>query len=367
MTANRNLYYFNYIHHTIEFSILPPPLLLFFNQYILMKFIFAFFVCYLSYSQSKPTVFKSPNSKFDSFELKTYNNLPLLSGSMNEVVKDENGMRVNRTTGFAKYISLLEIKYLNEYYDNLTGHNLKPIKSKSNMYPYREWNKTFEPYFGEFHLRLVIDKLWSNNSKWLYKENAFSPTRGFAWKGKTDIEKVESFQNFVSSQDFSDLRDWAKGVWPNDEIIGYFISKFTVNKYDFSANGLWLRKADGNITMSSTFLTLSHKPKAGFERDYATVLGSSNNQILLEMSIDEAEAFELKMLEYTKINRKQRFLYGVQRVKFHRGFNDNIHERFGPQKEMLFNFVDPNIEIFWDDKLTNRFTEIDLQTVFYKK
>nr|WP_299344230.1 hypothetical protein [Allomuricauda sp.] len=337
----------------------------------IFKYFALFHCCVALHAQKTNQVFTSPSQSFASFKLMTYKGLPLLNGYEGLYEKDSNGRRTQKITGTFKYFSLLEMKYLGEYYQGLESYIPKPLKTR-RVYSYANWDKTVAQYFGEQHLRKTVDRFWVPSAEFRYKKNYGSPN-GRPWAGDTEIEQVQAFQKYLKSNDFKKLQNWAKSIWPEDQVTGYSVNKFKIGQYDMLAKGYWLKMESsgangGSINLHGQLLNLSltHKPTHDYERDFATVMGTGRNEILLEVSQSEAEKFEERLNKTVNYRRPKREVFVVQQIQLKRGRNDFVDKSFGPKREILFSYSNPNLDLYWDNGLTDKIATIDLDQVIYK-
>ncbi|MBQ4915461.1 hypothetical protein J8L85_13485 [Maribacter sp. MMG018] len=183
------------------------------------------------------------------------------------------------------------------------------------------------------------------------KEGYYNEPRNIRYwggRGASEFQKLRAYTSFVKEK-FPLVQEWAKTLYPDNKINGYYVAKTYLGTYDFKEGGYWLRT--GEFSNNGFLLRwFGLQPSNSSERKLVHPNGSS---ILLKMSPEKAETF----------SEKYQYLFLVFDVT---GQLNGLENYRADQLKTTFTLNSPVIEIYTDDALTNRVGEIDINTMVSK-
>lgn len=181
-----------------------------------------------------------------------------------------------------------------------------------------------------------------------YYYGGYGSTLTWGGRGASEFQRLRAYTTFVKEL-FPKIQQWGNGLHKENSAEGYFVGRIRLGKYDFKNGGYWL---DLKAFQNTDFLLRWHQfqPSNTAERKLASPKGC---QILLALSPGEAE----------KLTEKHQFLFVVFNVVVSFEGIDNYKAN---QLKTLFNLGSPQIEIFKDENLTQKISEITINTMITK-
>ena len=142
---------------------------------------------------------------------------------------------------------------------------------------------------------------------------------------------------------------WAKTLYSNNVLGGYYVTRTNLGTYDFKNGGYWLNT---HQFYNQGFLLKWYglQPANSSERKLMHPNGSS---ILFKMSPEEAETFSEK-------NQQIFLVFDVT------GYLNGLENYRADQLKTTFSLNSPVIEIYSDDGLTKKVGEININTMVTK-
>ncbi len=172
--------------------------------------------------------------------------------------------------------------------------------------------------------------------------------RPWGGRGASEFQKLRAYTSFVKEK-FTLVQEWAKTLYPDNKITGYYVAKTNLGTYDFKEGGYWLHTHQFH---NQGFLLrwFGLQPSNSSERKLVHPNGSS---ILLKMSPEKAETFSETHQQLFLVFEVTAYVNGLENYR-------------ADQLKSTFTLNSPIIEIYSDDGLTNRVAEIDINTMVSK-
>lgn len=161
-----------------------------------------------------------------------------------------------------------------------------------------------------------------------------------------EFAQLRSYSAFVKDN-LSELQDWSKTFFEDDELIAYVVSRSSVTgTYDFQKKGYWISGAMAGTSQVIDYLTFV--PYGENQRNL--------NQRKLLLSLEPAKAKELKLQERSPI-------FIVAKAKI---YPDKKTSHAGARVPFAFELENPVLEIYKDIQLTQKLGEISMDNLITK-
>ncbi|WP_437439872.1 hypothetical protein [Eudoraea algarum] len=292
--------------------------------------------------------FKAPSEKYVDIVLQSHDGLIRLGD-----IYYHRG--VTLPTNPQAFNALVNMKYITELYVDMDQ-----TKITKRVYNGTTDKKSENSNKAQDHLLRLASLLCTETelNKYFCPENAKKPCTfidtygrrkpiGF-WGGDrgNEFAQLRSYKAFVKDH-LSELQDWSKTFFENDELIAYVVSMSSVaDTYDFQKKGYWI---SGAMAGSSQVIDyLSFVPYDENQRNL--------NQRKLLLSIEPAKAKELKL-------QKRSPIFIVAKAKI---YPDEKTPRSGARVPFAFELENPVLEIYKDIQLTQKIGEISVDNLITK-
>lgn len=324
------------------------------------------------WGQGKEKVYESPSSNFINLSLQTHN------GKLRFGVQDEYYVRSD-----GSYVKASEASYVDM--DKRFSHNnasrhafaeLLKIRFKENMFAAMDkdyftertntmFEKDIMSHTAQQHTLALANALNTNKHAMSYfcnqKESDCTsgfPQKGYyneprnirPWggRGASEFQKLRAYTTFAKT-DLPIIEKWGETLCPDNTLNGYYVTRTHLGKYDFKAGGFWLHT---HQFYNQGFLLQWYglQPSNSSERKLMHPNGAS---ILFKMSPEKAEAFSEKFQQ----------LYLVFDVT---GKLNGLENYRADRLKTTFSLNSPIIEIYSDDGLNNKESEININTMVTK-
>ena len=324
------------------------------------------------WGQGEEKVFDAPSSSFIDLSLQTHN------GKLRFGLQDGYYIKSD-----GSYVKANEASYFEM--DKRFSHNnasrhafteLLKMRFKEDMFAAMDkdyftvrtpnmYDKKQKSYTGQQHVLTLANALCTTEQAIQFfcnpkeedctrifpEEGYYNEPRNIRYwggRGASEFQKLRAYTSFVKEK-FPLVQEWAKTLYPDNKISGYYVAKTNLGTYDFKEGGYWLRT--GEFSNNGFLLRwFGLQPSNSSERKLMHPNGSS---ILLKMSPEKAEAF----------SENYQYLFLVFDVT---GQLNGLENYRADQLKTTFTLNSSVIEIYTDDALTNRVGEIDINTMVSK-
>ncbi|MEM9076368.1 MAG: hypothetical protein AAGC43_04975 [Bacteroidota bacterium] len=322
--------------------------------------------------QLSEVIYESPSEEFINLSLQTYNNKLRFGMQHNYYVNTDGSFVDNSGEAYATaekrtshnvlsrhaFIELLKIRFQEEIFSVMDRNLL--TKRTQNMY-----DKELKSYTAQQQVLTLANTLSTKTQKRKFfcndkqedcaskfPENGYysipRDVLGWAGRGASEFQQLRAYRAFVKER-FPAIQQWGNELHKENSIEGYFVGRIRLGEYDFENEGYWLNL---DAFQNTDFLLRwsYFQPSNTAERILASPKGC---QILLKLSPEEAE----KLAE-----NHQFLLMGFSVVVSLKG----IENYRSNQLKTLFSLTSSKIQIFKDDGLTQKVSEIDINSMITK-
>lgn len=253
---------------------------------------------------------------------------------------------------------LLKIRFQEEIFD-VMDRTLFTLKS-SNMY-----DKDLKSFAAQEQTLILANALCSKKERRRFfcndkeedclkkfPDNGYydEPRNKHSWGGKSssEFQKLRAYTTFVNEL-LPEVLQWGKSLFPENTLLGYFVTKAYLGTYDFNAHGYWL---DTSHFPSSEFLLQwsTLQPKNTAERK---LLHPHGSQLLFPMTPDAAEKFSENNQEVFLVFDVTATVTGI----------DNYR---ADKAKTNYTINSPLITLYTDDSLTKKVGALDITTATIK-
>ena len=326
----------------------------------------------VSAQQENEVVYPPPSSEFIELKLQTHNG-KLRFGMQDNYYMNADGSYVDNTgeafsTAEKKtshnaisrhaFVELLKIRFQDEIFSVMDRDFL--AKRAQNMY-----EKELKSYSAQQQVLVLANALSTKTQKRRFfcndkQEDCANRFRedgyygiprsvlGWGGKGASEFQQLRAYTSFVKEL-FPKIQQWGNALHPKNAVEGYFVGNIKLGEYDFKRGGFWLNI---DAFYNTDFLLRWHlfQPNNPAER---TLVSPKGCQILLAVSPEKAEKLAEK-------HQSLFMVFGVM-VSF-----EGIENYKANQLKTLFNLSSPILEIFTDHGLTQKISEIDINSMITK-
>jgi hypothetical protein len=311
----------------------------------------------------KGLIIPAPNPRLQSLKLQSYKGLPRV-GVLNyydiyKPIYNKNGVGATtiatrdydkkklvetelkeRKNNLKNYSLLLEMKFLNEFYNEIEKDYLMQGQIAQEHLKNIAYGLTTHEAYPKY---FCGDD--ANCKKWI---NSNNERKSSIWGGdsRNEFNKQKSYITFVKDN-LEDLKKWSAAI--NTEV--YVVKKIKFQTYDFEKEGFPIERFHlGNAFNWSTQIPSNdlelrrHVPVNDIEM---SIKNDTYIEFLIKIPADKAETF-LKQ-------NKSKTLLAVYKIKY-----DNIVDPAQSPFSKSFHLTSSIIEIYNDDALTNKVYEINI-------
>ncbi|MEC8833020.1 MAG: hypothetical protein VX772_11725 [Bacteroidota bacterium] len=326
----------------------------------------------MGWGQSQEKVFNPPTTDFISLSLQTH------KGKLRFGVQDEYFLKSDGT-----YVSSRDDEYFEK--DKQFSHNnasrhafveLLKIRFKEDMFDVMDkdfftertqnmYEKDLKSHTAQQHVLALANALCNKQQSIRFfcnpKEedcasgfqqdgyyNEPRNIRSWGGRGASEFQKLRAYTNFVKEK-FPLVGKWAKTLYSDNVLEGYYVTRTNLGTYDFKNGGYWLNTYQ---FYNQGFLLKWYglQPANSSERKLMHPNGSS---ILFKMLPEEAETFSEKSQQIFLVFDASGYLNGLENYR-------------ADQLKTTFSLNSPVIEIYSDDGLTKKVGEININTMVSK-
>jgi len=304
-------------------------------------------------------VYNLDNLYVDSFELDTYNGLPLFGKYLKNLPRKISNEPFEGLRAYQAYFSMVELKYLSDLFDK---RNKRIFLEEPNDLA----TASEKGFLSTLTSTFIADLGYKmQNQQWHKKYGTF-------WDGSInrgpnfDINKnVSNYNNFLNDN-LSYLRKFSNRFWKNDFQLAYFVEKIEVWKdYDLNNKGYKIPNLD------------SHKKyddwRGMFHKGYTKLVAFDFNTINSLYSYSNIRYISNKDIAFSNTvffpfaeterellkNKRVRHLYLVYRIKLSYLDRDIVVGSYNCLN-FQYQLESPIVTIYEDKELTKQLGEVSL-------